>query len=258
MAMVFDERLSKRLESNYRKRDFQRRRRLIEAALAARDGDAVLDVGCGPGFYLEQLASTVGPRGRLAGIDSSEQMIELARRRCTGIANVALDVASATSLPFEDVEFDAAISVQVLEFVNDVDVALSELHRVVRPGGRVIVWDVDWTAAVWYSDRTDRSARVLRAWEGHLSHPALPRTLAKRLLSAGFRGVTVEGHAFATAEWSQDAYGVALIPAITEYAANEGGLGNEAHEWADELQSLGTEGRFFASIPQYCFTADRP
>jgi len=222
------------------------------------DGLRALDVGCGPGFYLEELAPAVEPGGQLAGIDSSEQMVELARRRCAGIPNVELQMASATSLPFADAKFDAAISVQVLEFVAELDAALTELHRVLRPGGRVVVWDVDWTAAAWHSDQPDRSARVLRAWDGHLSHPALPRTLAARLRAAGFTGVAVEGHAFATADFSEEAYGVALIPAITRHAAEAGGLGEEAQEWADELRRLGEAGRFFASVPQYCFTAVRP
>lgn len=258
MALEFDERLSKQLESNYRKRDFQRRRRLVEEILGPRKGEAVLDVGCGPGFYLKELAPAVGPGGDLAGIDSSEQMVELARVRCAGIANVALHIGSGSSLPFADGRFDAAISVQVLEFVAELDAALTELHRVLRPGGRVVVWDVDWAAAAWHSDHPDRSARVLRAWEGHLSHPALPRTLASRLRAAGFTGVSVEGHAFATVDFSEEAYGVALIPAITRYAAEAGGLGEEAYEWADELRRLGEVGRFFTSVPQYSFTAVRP
>ena len=257
MALVFDERLSKQLESNYRKRDFQRRRNLVQKALDPRKGESLLDVGCGPGFYLEELAPAVEPGGRLAGVDSSEQMVELARRRCAGIPNVQLEVASAGGLPFADATFDAAISVQVLEFVAELDAALSELHRVLRPGGRLVAWDVDWTAAAWNTDQPDRHARVLRAWEGHLSHPALPRTLAFRLRAAGFAEVVVEGHAFASADFSEEAYGVALIPAISRYAADAGGLGAEAQEWADELKRLGEAGRFFTSVPQYCFTAVR-
>lgn len=257
MALVFDERLSKQLESNYRKRDFQRRRNLVQKALDPRKGESLLDVGCGPGFYIQELAPAVEPGGRLAGVDSSEQMVELARRRCAEIPNVQLEVASADGLPFADATFDAAICVQVLEFVAELDAALSELHRVLRPGGRLVAWDVDWTAATWNTDQPDRHARVLRAWEGHLSHPALPRTLASRLRAAEFAEVVVEGHAFASADFSEEAYGVALIPAISRYAADAGGLGAEAQEWADELKRLGEAGRFFTSVPQYCFTAVR-
>jgi len=53
--LVFDEKLSRQLESNYFRRDFQRRRHLVQEALAAQPGDRVLDVGCGPGFYVAEL-----------------------------------------------------------------------------------------------------------------------------------------------------------------------------------------------------------
>jgi arsenite methyltransferase len=53
--LVFDEKLSRQLESNYSRRDFQRRRHLVHEALAARPGERVLDIGCGPGFYVAEL-----------------------------------------------------------------------------------------------------------------------------------------------------------------------------------------------------------
>jgi len=254
MAMLFDESLSKQLESNYKKRDFQRRRSLVHAALKAAAGEAILDVGCGPGFYLEELSSLVGTTGRVVGIDSSEQMVELARHRCAACSNVTASVASATSLPFGDAEFDAAISVQVLEFVEAVDAALAELRRVLRPGGRVVVWDVDWTAATWHSADPGRAGLVMRAWEQHLSHPALPRTLAARLRGAGFADVALEGQLFATAEFSDQCYGVALIPAMAKFAS-EHGAGSAAQDWEEDLRRLGGEGAFFAAVPQFCVTA---
>lgn len=52
---------------------------------------------------------------------------------------------------------------QVLEYVADVGAALAELHRVVRPGGRVVVWDVDWSTAFWHSANPTRMEGVLAA-----------------------------------------------------------------------------------------------
>ncbi|HKY23955.1 MAG TPA: methyltransferase domain-containing protein [Gaiella sp.] len=62
-----------------------------------------------------------------------------------------------------DASFDGALSVQVLEYVADVGAALAELHRVVRPGGRVVVWDVDWSTAFWHSANPTRMEGVLAA-----------------------------------------------------------------------------------------------
>jgi ubiquinone/menaquinone biosynthesis C-methylase UbiE len=257
--LVFDESLAARLETLYRTRDVLRRRRLVGQALEARPGDRVLDVGCGPGFYVAELAGQVGPTGSVTGVDASPQTLELARRRTRDRDNVTLHLADATDLPVPGGAFDAALSVQVLEYVADVDAALAELHRALAPGGRVVIWDVDWSTVSWHSTDPSRMARVLRAWDGHLADPSLPRTLAARLRAAGFAGVAAEGHSFATTEHTPDAYGAAIVPLVEQYVAGRDGVsGDEAAAWAAELGELGTRGAFFFACVQFCFTATRP
>jgi arsenite methyltransferase len=256
--LVFDDRLAAQLETLYRTRDVLRRRRLVREALAARPGERVLDVGCGPGFYVAELLEQVGPAGSVTGVDASPQTLALARRRAEGAANVELHLGDATDLPVGDGAFDAALSVQVLEYVADLDAALGELHRALRPGGRLVIWDVDWSTVSWHSADPGRMARVLAAWDGHLADPCLPRTLAARLRAAGFGDVRAQGHAFATAELTPDAYGGAVIPIIQAYVGGRGGVsGDEAGRWADEQRELGERGEFFFACVQCCFTATR-
>jgi arsenite methyltransferase len=149
--LVFDDRLAAQLETLYRTRDVLRRRRLVREALAAGPGERVLDVGCGPGFYVAELLEQVGPAGSVTGVDASPQTLALAQRRTEGAANVELHLGDATDLPVGDGAFDAALSVQVLEYVAGLDAALGELHRVLRPGGRLVIWDVDWSTVSWHS-----------------------------------------------------------------------------------------------------------
>src|SRR5207344_884062 len=113
---------------------------------------------------------------------------------------VTIQEGDALALPVEDESFDVVFSVQVLEFVADTTAALAEMRRALRPGGRVVIWDVDWATVSWYSPDPTRMARVLRAWDEHLAHPSLPRTLASRMRSAGFDDITSEGHAFASTD----------------------------------------------------------
>jgi arsenite methyltransferase len=90
MAMahfVFDEKLAAQLEQVYHTPDLLRRRRLARAALDAKPGERILDVGCGPGFYLAELLEEVEPGGSLMGLDQSPQMLALAARRCEGHSN---------------------------------------------------------------------------------------------------------------------------------------------------------------------------
>jgi arsenite methyltransferase len=256
--LVFDEALSRRIESMYGRGDFRRRRALVHEALDARPGERVLDVGCGPGFYVAELLERVGPDGAVVGVDASPQMLGLAARRCEGHANVSFHEAPATSLPVDVAAFDAALSVQVLEYVGDVDEALAEMHRALRPGGRVVLWDVDWSTVTWHSADPARMDRVLHAFDAHLTHPALPRTLAARLRRAGFDAVTAEGHAFTTTALDDDAYGPSLLPMIRRFVTDVEGIGEElARAWEAEQRELGERGEFFFSCVQFCFAATR-
>jgi ubiquinone/menaquinone biosynthesis C-methylase UbiE len=257
--LVFDENVVRQLETAYRTRDVRRRRALVSAALAVRAGESVLDVGCGPGFYAEELLEVVGPEGRVVGIDASPEMLAAATARCARHANVAFHRGDATALPVADASFDAALCVQVLEYVPDATGALAEIHRALRPGGRVVVWDIDWATASWHSEDPARMERVLRTWDEHLTHPSLPRTLGARLRAAGFSQVAVEGHVFATDALDPEAFGSGVVlPLIERFVAGRPAVGaEEAQAWAAEQRELGARGELFFACTQFCFTAVR-
>jgi arsenite methyltransferase len=251
--LVFDEKIVKQLEVLYRSRDVLRRRKLVYEALGAAPGDRVLDVG--PGFYSRELLDQVGPEGSVTGIDQSPQMLAVATRRSAGFHNARFEEGDATALPVESGGFDRALTVQVLEYVADIPTALAEMHRALRPGGRVVIWDVDWATVSWHSEDAGRMDRVLEAWDDHLAHPSLPRTLAPSLRAAGFDGVRMDGHAFATTELSEETYGGAALPVIERYVRQRGSADVDA--WADEQRALGERGEFYFACVQFCFSATK-
>jgi arsenite methyltransferase len=253
--LVFDEKIVEQLEVLYRSRDVLRRRKLVYEALGAAPGDHVLDVGCGPGFYSRELLDQVGPEGSVTGIDQSPQMLAVARRRSEGFANGRFEEGDATGLPVESDSFDRALSVQVLEYVPDIPAALAEIHRALRPGGRVVIWDVDWATVSWHSEDPARMERVLKAWDAHLAHASLPRTLAPSLRAVGFEDVRMDGHAFATVELSQETYGGAALPVIERYVRQQGSADVDA--WADEQRALGERGEFYFACMQFCFSGTK-
>jgi ubiquinone/menaquinone biosynthesis C-methylase UbiE len=256
---AFDEEMVQKLEKLYRTRDARRRRRLVRETIAAAPGERLLDVGCGPGFYLAELIETVGPQGSLVGIDSSAPMLAVAAARCAGHDNIAFHEGNARSLPLTDGDFDAAFSVQVFEYVRDTGAALRELYRVLRPGGRVVVWDIDWATVSWHSARPEQMTRVLRAWDQHLAHPSLPRVLAPRLRGAGFAEVTMEAHVFASAEFDRETYGSGLIPVLADFVVGRDEItAEEADAWVREQEELGDQGEYYFSCTQFCFRAVKP
>ena len=233
--LEFDEATARRLEVVYGTRDVRRRRGLVLAALAARPGERILDVGCGPGFYVAELLDAVGAEGSVVGVDSSAPMLAIAGRRVEGRENAELLEGEATALPVADGDFDAAVSVQVFEYIDEIPAALAEIRRALRPGGRIVLWDVDWTTMSLRTADEGRMERLLAAWDEHLADPALPRRLAAELGAAGFEDARVEGHAFATNELIDDTYGGFVVPFLERYVIDAGtargcraGLGRRA------------------------------
>jgi arsenite methyltransferase len=107
-------------------------------------GEVVLDVGSGAGTDSLIAAQMVGPEGRVTGIDMTPEMLAKARAAATemGATNVQFVEGEVETLPFEDASFDVVISNGVIDLVPDKDAVFSEIHRVLRPGGRIQVADV--------------------------------------------------------------------------------------------------------------------
>lgn len=258
--LAFDKDVAGQLEALYLTRDAVRRRRLVREALAAQPGDRVLDVGCGPGFYCLELAEEVGSDGRVVGIDAAEPMLDLARRRCEAFDNVTFKQGDVMSIPVESESFDRAICVQVLEYVDQATAALSEIQRTLCPGGRVVIWDIDWGTVVWHSSDDARTRQILRAWDHHLAHPSLPRSLAPRLREAGFKEVEATGHAFSTVSTlDPETYGAAIIPIIASYVTVNGLVDKSVVQaWVDDQRSLSEKGEFYFAGVQFCFSGVKP
>lgn len=98
-------------------------------------GESALDIACGTGAVTRVLAGRVGPQGRVVGIDLNPAMLAVAES--LGLSRVELRCADATQLPFGDGEFDVVTCQQGLQFVPEPDLAVSDMSRVLRPGGRV-------------------------------------------------------------------------------------------------------------------------
>jgi arsenite methyltransferase len=258
--LAFDEDGARRIESLYLTRDAERRRVLVRKTLQSAPSDRVIDIGCGPGFYCLELAVEAGPEGVVVGIDSSASMLGLAARRCEAHKNVSFHEADLMSLPVEEASFDRALCVQVLEYVENPTSALAEMRRVLRPGGRVVIWDTDWATVSMHSSDTERMHRVMKAWDRHLTHTSLPRTLGPRLREAGFDNVEATAHVFATVgELSQDSFASSMVPLISNYVVTNNLIdADEAAQWEAEQNQLSEADGFYYTSTQFCFSAERP
>jgi ubiquinone/menaquinone biosynthesis C-methylase UbiE len=139
----------------------QRFHRIVLEQLALRGHEQILDIGCGTGALTRTLAGALSePSARCIGLDAAERMIEVARRKAAGISNLQFDAALAENLPYAPRSFDAAVSAFFFHHVHFElkKKVLAETARVLRPGGRFLVVDVDCP--------TTRFG-ALCAWSGH-------------------------------------------------------------------------------------------
>jgi len=111
---------------------------LVDAA-ALQPGERVLDVACGTGVVARAAAERVGPTGTVTGIDLAPDMLEVAEAIPAAGAPIAWHQGDAAALPLPDAAYDVALCQLGLMFVPDKPAALAELHRVLVPGGRVVM-----------------------------------------------------------------------------------------------------------------------
>jgi arsenite methyltransferase len=257
--MQFGAEASRQVEETYLTPDVVEQRRAVLRSLALCPGEHVIDIGTGPGLLAAEIATAVGPDGLVCGIDVSESMLALAKARAgqPGGARIELRQAGADQLPFADAAFDAAVSTQVFEYVEDVPGALAEIHRVLRPGGRVLLLDTDWDSIVWRSGDDRRMARVLTVWEDHLVDPHLPRTLRGSLEAAGFEVARPKVLPLVNAGFDAATFSVRLMEIIAGFVAGRGGLtGEDVEAWAADLRAQGAD--YFFSLNRYLFGATKP
>ena len=254
--LQFDDEMSRQVEATYTTPDVVAQRRTVSALLDPQPGERVLDIGSGPGLLAHELAEALGPQGRVEGVDVSEAMLAIARgrRAAPGAAPVAFQQVSATELPFPDASFDAAVSTQVYEYVEDMPAALAEVRRVLRPGGRLLVLDTDWDSIVWHSSNPERMRRVLGVWDEHLADPFLPRRLGRLLVNAGFSVAERMVIPLLNTGYDERTYSAGLIRFVSSFVAGRRGLTEEdAAAWADDLRGLGED--YFFSLNRYLFLA---
>ncbi len=258
-GLEFDASVARTLEPMYVTPDVVKQRMRFLEVLALRPGEKVLDVGVGPGLLAYDLAATVGEGGRCAGIDQSEAMIEASRQRCADQPWTDFDVADATQLPFEAGTFDAVVSTQVYEYVPDMKQALAEVHRVLRPGGRVLILDTDWDSVVCAVSDRALHQRVMVAWDEHLHDPNLPATLGSRLREAGFEHQQVEVIPILNTARHPHTYGYGILRMIANFVVGRQGVTkDDAERWSGDLRRRGEAGDYFFAINRFLFRAVKP
>jgi ubiquinone/menaquinone biosynthesis C-methylase UbiE len=175
--------------------DLQSVKQMMLTQLELRNGLRVLDVGCGIGDDVRDVARVIGNSGQMIGVDFSGAMIAEAKKRYAA-AGLPIEFieGDAQHLTFPDASFDRCRTERMLMHLDDPEQALAEMVRVVRPGGKVVVFDFDWDTLFIDSPYKETTCKFVREYSDGLKHGWIGRRLPRLFRMARLTEITCESH----------------------------------------------------------------
>jgi ubiquinone/menaquinone biosynthesis C-methylase UbiE len=229
-------------------------------------GMRVLAVGCGTGTDLLPLADRVGEAGYITGLDCDADRLLAARDVIGGRRNVRLVVGNAEQMPFGDGEFDRLRADRVLQHIPQLVHVLSEMWRILRPGGIVTLVEPDWQAITLYpaspagGDDDHLWSAVIRLCQRRLPHALIGRQLASlfhRYNGAAWEDVQIQARAYLLRSWQVADTVLQIAQLAQALAQEEPALADETHAWLQALDAAALNGDFVACVPLFFAQARR-
>ena len=165
-------------------------KQVIAGLLELEDGLSVLDAGSGTGADAARIARLVAPSGRVVGVDHSAEMVAEARKRVAGSGlPVSYDEGDVQALTYPDATFDRTRAERVLVHVPDPAAGVRELARVTRPGGLVVVSDLDAGTLFVNSSHVELATSLTLGLTADLANGWMGRRLHRMFVEAGLEDV---------------------------------------------------------------------
>ncbi|MGC9779766.1 MAG: methyltransferase domain-containing protein [Candidatus Heimdallarchaeota archaeon] len=157
---------------------FKKNKILSIQLLEPKVGNKILDVGCGTGEDVLALSQMVGAGGKVVGIDIDEKMINEAKNKSKMVKNVEFRIGDVYNLDFENNTFHGCRADRVFQHISELEKALSEMVRVVKPGFPIIILDPDWESLLIDSPNVEFTRKFLSFHASSFANPWSGRRLA--------------------------------------------------------------------------------
>jgi ubiquinone/menaquinone biosynthesis C-methylase UbiE len=232
-------------------------------------GMRVLDVGCGTGDDLPNLAALVGLSGRVIGLERDPQLVRAARAHIESApaVNCQVFLGNGEHLSFPAGTFDRVRTDRALQHFAQPERALQEFWRVLRPDGIAAIVEPDWKAMVlWPSGGSDNPnddsalQQVLTWHQQQLPHGLIGRRLPGLLRAMGpdaWDHVQIEVHSFELHDWSTANAILQVTEVVDALIEEQPALRHDLEQWLMRLQLADARHSFFATIPLFFATAHR-
>lgn len=257
-AMI--KRMIERLEGRGKDAVFTRLLDRYAAELHLPAGEEALEIGSGTGVVSRSLAAKKNIQGRVTGIDQGITFVDTARRLAAeeGLADkVAFQIGDAHDLPFDTGRFALVIAHTLLSHVSDPGLVLEQAHRVLKPGGKLVVFDGDYVSLTYRYDDAEAGRRMDWALaQATFNNPLLIRNLASLLAEKRF--TLDQTLADAVSEIGTGSYFRSMAETYAPLIASAGlATRDEVEAWLDAQTRAIDGGTFFASCTYYSFIAHR-
>ena len=228
--------------------------------LSLERASTALDVGCGTGGDVVEMARRMPQGSQAAGLDASEAMIAEARRRHDGGcaaagASVTFRLGDALGLPYPDGAFDVCRTETVLQHVGDARKAVGEMARVTAPGGRVGALEFDQGSAMLDHPDQQTTRAILSAFTDSMACGWIGRQLPRLFRQAGLTQVSVDPIVIVGAAL---AFRALLAPAVSRLHAGHVLTAEQVNEWWAAFGRLDDDGDFFGASVVFVVTGTRP
>lgn len=230
------------------------------AALGLTGPAAILDLGCGTGVAARAIARRFATEGTITGIDISARLVDLARRLAAeeGLAGrIEFHTGDEHGLGLPQGGFDVVVMHTLVSHVADPATVLAEGHRLLRPGGRLVVFDGDYASFTMATDAADGGAETDHILHGALFSQLRVMRVMPRLLAEG--GFELQwSRAYVSADLGRAAFWASTVASLRVLLPKTGALPEaEAAAFADRLERASAAGHFFAASNFYSYVARR-
>ena len=227
-------------------------------ALVVRPGQRALEVGSGTGSSVQRLADAVGPDGEAIGLDLNKGLLAVAEDRARRAGSAARFVhGDVHAAPFMDGSVDAVWCERVFQFLDRPEHAAAEIARVLRPGGRVVLIDSDWSTSTLYPGDLEvlRTMESMLAGRLHAREPLAGRKLRSWLAGASLTVIDQEAR---TLFLPYDMFLNAGLLALTDMAVSRDEItAEQRQQFLAGLADAQSRGEFHASVTMFAAAAYR-